>query len=124
MNVTHYKQLIVWQKGMMLVNEIYSITKEFPKNELYGLSSHMQRAAVAIPANIAEGQARNHIKEYIQFLGIAYASSAELETELMIAKAQYSAIDYSTSENLLIEVQKMLNSMIRNLKLKPVSAST
>ena len=81
----------------------------------------MQRAAVAIPANIAEGQTRNHLGEYVQFLGIAYASSAELETELIISKKQYPEIDYLKSESLLLEVQKMLNALIRNLKLKTTS---
>ena len=115
--MAHYKQLIVWQKSIELVNEIYVLTRQLPKSETYGLSSQMQRAAVSIPANIAEGQTRNHLGEYIQFLGIAYASSAELETELIIAKKQYPNINYAMSESLLLEVQKMLNVLIRNLKL-------
>ena len=115
MTITHYKDLIVWQKSVELVHEIYKITKKFPQNEIYALSSQMQRSAVSIPSNIAEGQARNHRTEFIQFLGIAFASSAELETQLIIAKKEYPTIDYLTAENLLIEVQKMLSVLIKKL---------
>jgi len=112
----HYKQLTVWQKSVDLVDHIYSITKQFPKTEMYGLASQMQRSAVAIPSNIAEGQSRNHLPEYIQFLGIAFASSAELETQMIIAKRQYADVNYEKAEQLLVEVQKMLNVLITKLK--------
>ncbi|MCX6765830.1 MAG: four helix bundle protein [Candidatus Moranbacteria bacterium] len=75
-----YKNLIVWQKAIDLVGDIYKLTEKFPKSEMYGLSSQMQRAAVAIPSNIAEGQKRTHKKEFIQFLYVSYSSGAELET--------------------------------------------
>ena len=74
--VNSYKDLLVWQKGMQLVKELYLLTDKFPKDELYGLTSQMQRAAVAIPSNIAEGYLRNHRKEYVQFLSIALGSAA------------------------------------------------
>ena len=116
MKVSHYKELIVWQKAIDLVDEIYKITRQFPKQEQYGLASQMQRSAVSIPSNIAEGQTRNHLAEYIHFLGIAYASAAELETQLIISKRQYDSFEYNLAEGLLLEVQKMLNVLIRNLK--------
>lgn len=101
---------------MELVKEIYLITKQFPKSELYALCSQMQRAAVAIPSNIAEGYKRNHRPEFIQFLAIANASSAELETQILIAKEQYMELDYSKAQLLLDEIQRMLYSMISKLK--------
>lgn len=118
MTITHYKELIVWQKSIDLVDEIYKITRQFPKTEQYALASQMQRSAVSIPSNIAEGQTRNHLPEYIQFLGIAYASAAELETQPIISKRQYKDLYYLTAENWLLEVQKMLNVLIRNLRNK------
>ena len=112
----HYKELIVWQKSVELVSDVYKITKQFPKAELYGLASQMQRSAVAIPSNIAEGHARNHKAEFVQFLGIAYASSAELDTQIIIAKKEYEAIDYKRAEGLLVEIQKMLAVLMNKLK--------
>lgn len=78
----------------------------------------MQRSAVSIPSNIAEGQSRNHLGEYIQFLGMAYASSAELETQTIIAKRQYGNLDYIKAEGLLSEIQKMLSALIKKLRSK------
>jgi four helix bundle protein len=75
-----YRDLIVWQKSMTLTKQVYSCTRSFPKEETYGLTSQIRRAAVSIPANIAEGQARNSTGEFLQFLGIARGSLAELET--------------------------------------------
>ena len=83
---TSYRDLDVWQKAMNVVVECYKITKTFPKSETYGLSSQLQRAAVSIPANIAEGRERQHKKEFIQHISIAYASLAELETHIQIAE--------------------------------------
>ena len=114
-----YRDLIVWQKAVLLAVEVYKVTKCFPKDEIYGLTSQLRRAGVAIPSNIAEGQGRGHLSEYIQFLKIAYGSAAEVETQLMIAKK----INYISNSNydsillLLYEIMKMLNSLI--LKLKP-----
>lgn len=116
MKIQSYKELKVWQKAIELVNEIYKITKKFPKSEMFGLSSQMQISAVAISSNIAEGYNRNHRLEFIQFLGIANASSAELETQIIIAKQQYAEINYVVAEGLLTEIQKMLYSLIRKLK--------
>jgi four helix bundle protein len=116
MKVQNYKDLIVWQKSIELVVEIYKITKQFPSEEKYGLSSQMQRASVSVPSNIAEGACRNNTGEFNQHLGIAFASAAELETQLIIAKKLYSQIDYSKAENLTLEVQKMLNSLMAKLR--------
>ena len=85
MTINDYKQLNIWQKGIEIANEIYCLTDKFPKHEIYGLTSQMRRAAVSVPSNIAEGFARNHDKEYKQFLFIALGSCAELETLVVIA---------------------------------------
>lgn len=117
MIIKSYKELIVWKKSMILVREIYLLTGEFPKDELYGLRSQMERAAVAIPSNIAEGYLRRHRKEYSQFLSISLSSAAELETQILICKSlsKFKYIDFSKAENLLGEVMKMLYVMIERI---------
>jgi len=117
MYLKSYKELIVWQKSIQLVKEIYRLTNNFPKSETYGLSSQMQRAVISIPSNIAEGYSRKNLKEYIHFLHISYGSSAELETQLIIAKDLYPKFSYDISESFLEEVSKMLNVMISKLEL-------
>lgn len=113
-----YKQLLVWQRSIELVNEIYIITKTLPGQEKFGLVSQMRRCAISIPSNIAEGYKRSKIREYIHFLSIAEASSAELETQLIICKTNYSGQDYEKAEALLTEVQKMLYVLIQKLSEK------
>ena len=115
MSLQSYKQLIVWQKSIELVKEIYRVTEEFPKNELYGITSQMRRAAVSIPSNIAEGYKRNGRQEYIHFLNISEGSAAELETQLIISKDLYRNIDFKLLEKLLDEIQKMLFSIITKI---------
>ncbi|OGE05668.1 four helix bundle protein [Candidatus Curtissbacteria bacterium RIFOXYB1_FULL_41_59] len=113
-----YKDLIVWQKAFKLALNVYEVTKKFPKEEVYGLTSQMRRCAISIPSNIAEGYARHRRLEYIQFLQIAFASGAELETQLLIAK-EIGFIKENDSKSLstqLDEVMKMLNSLIDKLK--------
>lgn len=83
--IKSYQDLDVWQKAMDLVVMCYKLCKKFPKHEVYGLASQLQRAAVSVPANIAEGRQRQHVKEFIQHLSIAYGSLAELETHIQIA---------------------------------------
>ena len=85
MSVTHYRDLKVWQKAMALAKHCYEVTRALPKSELCGLTSQIRRAAASIPANIAEGNARIHTKEYLQHLSIARGSLAELETHLILA---------------------------------------
>ena len=116
--INTYKDLIVWQKSIKLVLEIYKITKEFPKEELYGLTSQMRRSAVSISSNIAEGRCRGTKKDFSQFLRISFGSGAELETQIIIAKELYKNVDYFKAEALLEEVMKMLNVMIRNINPK------
>jgi len=113
-----YKDLIVWQKAVDLVLEIYSLTEKFPKAESYGLVSQMRRAAVSIPSNIAEGRLRGYRKEYRQFLRNAYGSGGELETQIEISKRLpiTKNLDFQKVDNLLEEVMKMLNRIIANLK--------
>ena len=116
MSHTSYRDLEVWQKSMDLVVECYKITKSFPKSEIYGLSSQLQRAAVSIPANIAEGRERQYKKEFVQHISIAYASLAELETHIQISE-RLDYLDTNTAKKLLektSEVGRMLNGL-RNL---------
>src|ERR1700716_1699915 len=80
-----FRDLRVWQCGMDLVEDVYRLTKEFPKDELYGLTNQLRRAAVSVPSNIAEGQTRAHVKEFFQFLSTAQGSLAELQTQIELA---------------------------------------
>lgn len=116
--VSSYKELVVWQRAMELVRTIYLLAERFPRDELYGLVSQMQRAAVAIASNIAEGYLRGHKKEYIQFLSIALGSAAELETQILICKSlsKFKEVEFSEAEKLVGEVMKMLYVMIRRMK--------
>lgn len=84
--VKSYKDLLIWQKGIELIKEVYQIVKKFPREETYVLSDQLRRAAISIPSNIAEGQARHHTPEFKQFLYISLGSLAELNTQLIIAK--------------------------------------
>src|SRR5689334_8479807 len=86
MTKSSFRDLFVWQKAMELVTDIYRVTKDFPPEERYGLTSQIRRAAVSIPSNIAEGQARPTLGEFRQFLGHAKGSLAEMETQLLIAE--------------------------------------
>ena len=91
MAIQGFRELRVWQSGMELVVAVFELTRTLPKSEIYGLSSQLQRAAVSVPANIAEGHARNHLKEYLQFLSIARASLAEVATYLeLIERLSYA----------------------------------
>jgi len=112
-----YKDLIVWQKAKDLVIDVYRLTEQFPKTERYGLSLQMRRAAVSIPSNIAEGQRRGTRNDYRNFLRIAYGSSAELETQIEIAKrlSLGNENEYERVNHLLDEVLRMLYTMIRRL---------
>ncbi len=118
--VNNYRDLLVWKQGIELVKLIYKITREFPKEELYGLTSQIRRCAVSIPSNIAEGHARDSLKEYIQFLSIAAGSLAELQTQLVIAKelGMGQAKYIEVAEQLAEKTLKMLRSLQRALKNK------
>ena len=101
-----------------LVKEIYRITNEFPREEMYGLVSQMRRSSISIPSNIAEGYKRKSLGDYVRFLNIADGSAAELETQIIISRDIYKEIDFSKAESLLEEVQKMLVVLIKKLNTK------
>ena len=113
-----YKELMVWQKSIELVVEIYKLTEKYPKQELFGLVNQMRRAVISIPSNIAEGYQRKGLGEYINFLSIASGSAAELDTQIIISKKIYKNENYNKSEILLVEIQKMLAILMQKLKLK------
>jgi four helix bundle protein len=112
-----YKDLLVWQKGMALAKGIYGITRLSPDEEKFGLVSQMRRAAVSIPSNIAEGQARHTTKEFIQFISHAEGSVAELETQLMLAVDLGYCIPHQAGEvfRLITDLRNMLNALRRTL---------
>ena len=112
-----FKGLIVWQKAYGLALDIYKKTKEFPKNEQYGLISQIRRAAISVSANIAEGYDRRHRKEYVQYLSIARGSLSEVETYLLFSKDLEYASDqaFVELENKRQEVGRLLNGLIRSL---------
>ena len=117
-SVKTHKDLDVWKKSMDFITLLYKVTTNFPKDEIYGLTNQMRRAAVSIPSNIAEGAARKSNKEYIQFLYIALGSAAEIETQLLTSK-NVNYID-DKSFDLLIkerdEIARMLFGLIRYRK--------
>jgi len=116
----NYKELKVWEKAYKLCLDIYTVTKRFPKEEIYGLTSQIRRSAVSIPSNIAEGYGRKTTSEYVRFLYIAYGSVCELETQTMLS----GDLDYMNKEKLqelreeLGDVERMLKAMIKSLENK------
>lgn len=118
MKVSSYKNLVVWQKAAELSVTVYELTKYFPKEEMVGLTSQIRRAVMSIPANIAEGRSRGTRKQLLQFMKIAYSSSAKLESHLEIAKRlpKTNNFDYSKVDSLLKELMKMLTKMIYKLE--------
>jgi four helix bundle protein len=115
--VKHYKELKIWQKGMALTKAVYELTGKLPAEERYGLAAQMRRAAVSVPSNIAEGQARHGTREFLQFLSHAGGSLAELETQLLLCiDLRYcAASDVSTISGEIAELQKMLAAIRRKL---------
>lgn len=115
--IKSYKDLEVWKKGIEIVDFVYELTEGFPKNEKFGLASQMQRAAVSIPTNVAEGASRGHTKEYVHFCYVALGSCAELETESVIAlRREY--IQQREADELAVmldEEGKMLRGLVRSL---------
>ena len=113
-----YRDLIVWQKSMSLVTLIYKLTVKFPDDEKFGLVAQIKRSAVSIPSNIAEGYGRNYRKDYSRFLQIARGSLFENQTQLEIAVnlSFISTEDLKEIQELSIEVEKMLNSLIKKLE--------
>ena len=113
----NYKELKVWDKAYQLCLSIYRVTKNFPKEERYGLTSQIRRAAVSVPSNIAEGYGRKTKGEYIQALYIAYGSNCELETQIMLS----GDLGFIATDNLRIllesvgEIERMLKGLIKSL---------
>lgn len=114
-----YQDLLIWQRSMQLVENAYAMTASLPRSEQFGLTSQIQRCAVSIPSNIAEGQERNATKEFIHFLGIAKGSAAELETQLILAYKLYNE-DTSGLTQETLEIRKMINGLIIKLKNKTI----
>ena len=118
MAVQSYRELVAWQKAMDFAAEVYQITKSFPKEELYGITSQLRRASVSIAANIAEGQGRQTTGEFCQFLGHARGSLLETETHILLAM-RLAYIPESSGEGLLsrsAEVGRILNGLLASLR--------
>jgi four helix bundle protein len=115
--IKSYRDLLVWQKAIELVVHVYGIAKTFPPDERYGLGGQLRRSAISIPSNIAEGQSRQHIGEFRQFLYVSLGSLAELDTQLIIAVrlAYLSDATYTAMDSRIVELQKMLSTLIKKL---------
>ncbi len=113
----HYKDLLIWQKGMALAKVVYRLSLQFPADERYGLTAQVRRAAVSVPSNIAEGQARHTTKEFLQFLSHAQGSLAELETQLLLSVELEYVRQEAASPGLqeIDELQKMIVGLKRKL---------
>jgi four helix bundle protein len=122
----NYKELKVWEKAYELCLNIYRITRNFPKEESYGLTSQIRRAAVSIPSNIAEGYGRRTTRDYIRALYIAYGSICELETQILLA----GDLGYIVSQDLegvrkdLGDIERMLKGLIKSLEQKHLTPRT
>ena len=120
MGLLHYRQLIAWQKSMKLVASVYLLSEQFPKDERFGLTSQVRRAAISVPSNIAEGQGRESTREFIRHLSIAYGSLMEVETQILIAKD----LGYVESERVLDllresdEIGRVVNGLVKSLRRK------
>ncbi len=117
-DVKSFKDLLVWQKAMVLVKLCYFITEQLPKHEMYALADQVRRAAVSIPSNIAEGSKRHNSKEFHQFCGIAQGSAAELETQLILVSDLHEDVNTDDALALLSEVQRMLTRLSQSLRSK------
>jgi four helix bundle protein len=113
----NFKDLIAWQKAMQVAELVYKLTSKFPSEEKFGLVSQMRRAAISVPSNIAEGQARHTTGEFVQFISHAEGSVAELETQLMLSiKLAFTTAEaVAPTLSLLDEVRRMLNALRRSL---------
>ena len=120
MAVKDYRELIVWQKAVDLVEAVYRVTRSFPREEVYGLTSQIRRAVVSVPSNIAEGQARNSTADFLHFLSIARRSLKEVETQVIIAR-RLGYIDEKLEGDLTSlteEVSRLISGLMRSLRSK------
>ena len=113
-----YRDLAVWQKSIDLCVQVYKTCETFPKSELYGLADQMKRAAVSVPSNIAGGQGRHHVKEFIHFISVANGSLAELDTQRIIAERLHfiNAPDSTLLDERITEIRKMLYALNNKLR--------
>jgi four helix bundle protein len=107
-----HKDLDIWKRGIEFVKEVYILTKNFPREEQYGLTSQMRRAAVSYPSNIAEGSARSSKKEFLQFLYYSMGSLSEIETQFIIAKK----LGYTIEKDLLLEIEALRRMTLNLIK--------
>lgn len=125
-SIKSYKDLLIWQKGIQITNDVYALVMSFPNEELFALTSQIKRSTVSIPSNIAEGFGRNSTKSYLHFLKISRGSLFELETQLIIAKNQNFIKNddlLDTIMNHIFEESKMINSYINNLEKTTINYS-
>ena len=115
MTIHNFRELVAWQKAMQLTKDVYTVTQSFPAEERFALTSQIQRAAVSIPSNIAEGAGRPTQKELVHFLSFSLGSAYELETELLLAESlgYISAIQSEQLNTAIVEVQKLVYSLMR-----------
>jgi len=120
-----FKDLVAWQKGMRLVEAIYKITREFPHEELYGLTSQMRRSAVSIPSNIAEGQLRKSKNEFAQFILIALGSCAELSTQFDLSKrlGYLDEMNFLRIAEDINELMKILHGLRKKLSTNTITTN-
>ena len=120
MEVRTYQGLRVWQLGMQIARDVYELSRAFPKHEIYGLTAQMRRAAVSIPANIAEGHARDSTRDYLRHISIAFGSLAELETFLLLVESLGYTVADATRQLLqqCDQEGKMLRTLQKRLKAK------
>jgi four helix bundle protein len=113
-----HRDLEVWKRSVDLVTTVYEVTKTFPKEERYGITNQIRRAAVSIPSNISEGAARRHNKEFVQFLYVSLGSISELETQIIISQNLkfLSSNDSIKIQNELTELRKMILGLIRHIR--------
>ena len=120
-----HKELALWQNAISLVTDIYMMTKQFPKEEIYGLTSQIRRSALSVPSNISEGAARNQSKEFIRFLYISMGSISELETQLIIDRnlKYISDFKFQDQENKIRKIRIQLAGLIKSIKNHPKKTS-
>lgn len=122
MGSTSYRDLVAWQQAIELVDLVYLCTRQWPRDELFGLTSQIRRAAVSIAANIAEGQGRNGDREFVNHLGIAHGSLCEVETLLVIARRQaYVSVE---DESLILSKSARVASLVQGLKKSMLHSAT
>jgi len=118
MGIKSHKDLDVWKKGIDIVDMVYDLAADLPKNELYGLTSQMQRAAVSIPSNIAEGAAKQHPKEFLRYLRVALGSCAELDTQLIICNRRrfIGSMELAKAQEAIDHESRMLMNLIKSIR--------